>query len=68
MIDHEPLQVRERLIVVPARHLELGEPEQRVFVSRRQWELDDDPAQIPLGIRRRCGDHRAPVQRVDVAR
>ena len=68
MIDHEPLQMRERLVVVAARHLELREPQERVLVARGERVLDDDAPEIALRVCRRRRDHRAPVQRVDVAR
>ncbi len=68
MIDHEPLQMRERLVVVAARHLELRETEQRVLVAWRQRELDDDAAEIALRVRGRCRHDRAPVQRVHIVR
>ena len=68
MIEHESLKMRERLIVVAARHLQLRETQERVLVPRRQRKLDDDAPQIALRIRGRRRHHRAPVKRVDVAR
>ncbi len=67
MLEDHALQMTDRLLVFAARHLELREPHERIVALGRERIVDDDSSQVALGVGRRLREHRAPVQRLDVA-
>ncbi len=68
MLAYHALEMADRLLVLAARHLELCEPHERIVALGRERILDDDGAQVALGVGRSLREHGAPVQRFDVAR